>query len=96
MSAPQQESRHGEEHRHRQIEAAEQPPAHTARVPGLERDVSDHDADGRACAHSLDGGQKATGPTHHLAVGHQHSVPVRCLRANRCTRFVRRAHTLCC
>ncbi len=35
--APQQNPRHGE-YRHRQIEAAEQPPAHH-RVPGLERDV---------------------------------------------------------
>ena len=63
VPAPQQETRQREEHGDGQIEAAEQSTRHPAGVPGLERDMGDHDADGRAGSHALDGGQEAAGAT---------------------------------
>ena len=67
MTAPQQEARQREEHRHRQIETAEQPTVDPAGVPGVKRDVGDDDADRRAGAHSFDRGQEAASAADLLA-----------------------------
>ena len=75
VSAPQQESRQREEHRDGEVEAPEQPAGGAAGVPGLESDVRDHHAHGRARAHALHGGQEAADPAHLLAIGHDHSLP---------------------
>jgi hypothetical protein len=45
-------------------------------VPGLKCDVRDDHAYGRACAHTLHGGQEAADASHLLAIGHDHSLPV--------------------
>jgi hypothetical protein len=70
VPAPQQESRQREEHRHREVEAAEQPAVDTAGVPGLKRHVRDDDADRGAGAHALDGGQEVTLPSGSGRIGH--------------------------
>src|ERR1700761_704843 len=85
MTAPQQEARQCEEHRHRQIEAAEQPTVDPAGVPGVKRDVGDDDADRRAGPHSFDRGEEATSAADRgqeaasaadlLAIRHGHSLP---------------------
>ena len=62
VASPQQEARQREKHRNGEVEPAEQPARDPAGVAGLERDVGDDDADGRARAHPLDGGKEATGP----------------------------------
>ena len=66
VATPQQETRQREEHRDGQVEPAEKPSRHPAGVPGLEGDVGDDDADGRAGAHSLHRGQEATGTCYTL------------------------------
>ena len=76
MPAPQQKPRQREEHRDREIEATEQPTVDATRVPGLECNVGDNDADGRACPHSFHGGQKAASSPHIVGGAHDDSLPV--------------------
>ena len=64
MAAPQQESRQGEEHRDRQVEAAEQSAVESAGVPGVERHVGDDDADRSAGPHPFDCGQESASAAH--------------------------------
>jgi len=60
VATPQKKTRQREEHCDGEVEPAEQPARDSAGVTGLERDVSDDDANGRARAHPLDRGQETT------------------------------------
>jgi hypothetical protein len=70
MPTPQQEPRERKEHRDGKVEPAEQPAGGPAGVTGLKRDVGHDDADRRARAHALDGGQETPGPAHGAGFGH--------------------------
>ena len=82
VAAPQQEARQREEHRHRQVEAGEQPAVPAAAVGRLERHVSEYDSHGGTGPHALDSGQETAGAAHLSTVrgvvslvAHDPSVP---------------------